>query len=353
MNLVDNALLALASIMWMGMLLILFGKQENVPGADALAGAVWSMVHLFLGFLLFMGAFVAWVYFRGGFNWVTPPAGPRWAWVIAGYALVIFASAMAALYKLSGSAGTAMSGRIVEIAAWLLPALALFGGLLMVNGYWLGTSLESFGRLLLRVAFWSSLAGSGIAFTTWVRDSVTAAKTELEAIGERDAARQQGEFTWIDCLDQGLQFPSRQQFTNCRMDPPVRERPMARSHAIAEWLNAPADALAGDAAPETSVFPATNDVPNEQTFVSLIFKGLHRKAEPIAKPLDGMSNPAVQSSKSFGRETERILWTPDRQGASATIHGESLRRGLVGFRAHGTGRPCDAVERIDQRLVGL
>ncbi|MCC6754598.1 MAG: hypothetical protein IT266_11510 [Saprospiraceae bacterium] len=351
MNLVDNALLALATIMWIGILFILFGKMNHVSGGDAVAGAVWSLIYLFLGFLLFMGAFVAWAYFRGGFNWVMPPLGPRWAWLVIGFTLVIFVSAMAALCKMSGAAGTGLPGHIVETAAWLLPALALFGGLLMVNGSWLGSYPEAMGKLLLLVAFWSSLAGSGVAVAAWVRNSATAAKEEVEAIGERDAERKKQMLSEIDQLDTALQFHSLLQFTDFRMDPEIRDRALARIHAVEGWPDAVARSLAGDAALEAFVFLAANDVPNKQPFVLGVEGGLQHTTEYVAKTLEGTSDPAVLSSEWFSWEMERILRTLDRLETTPSTHGEKLRQLREAFRTHGGGRPYEAADRLDRWLV--
>ena len=158
MNIVGYILLGLSTLLFFGIVLILFNKESSRRGSGS--SYTWSMG--FLHLLLFgcMAILAGIISSKGGFAWVGWSGISRFLLVGSGLILSIVGSCLWALFKMDEDLRKGLLKLGSNTVPVLIPLMLLLSGGMLLNDHWRSTIPASTYQWPLMIA--TALGGIGI-----------------------------------------------------------------------------------------------------------------------------------------------------------------------------------------------
>ena len=319
-----NILIGVAFIIYLGMLVLLFGTRVR-SGQDGMAyGIVMLMANL--GFVICLGIVTAMIGSKGGFSWIGSEGSPKFLIVSAGFIVamtgVVFFSLLEDLESRENF--VRMIVRMVQV---MLPLLLLASAAILFNDDWRLTLPKLTYKLPLVIA----LVCGVIAIAWMLNRSATNANKRVQAASDYEKRDYQNYLDNIENADVMKEMVFLLGYTHANHYPEVRERALAKIKSRPDWQEELARRIQTKWAPDVFTFLASNEVIDKAMFVEPIKEGLLIQAERIRKEIRTAAYASQLPSDHFYRDVQRALQTVDKFSDMATDYRpavEEMRKAL-------------------------
>ena len=310
MNIIGNLLLVIATILFVCILSLVFGKAPR--NGDGLVGYGWGMIILNLGFAITMILVSLIIGFKGGFDWVAKTTSSRFWMVTAGLLGAVITAGLSGLFKFEQGPVPMVIRSLSSFGPVLIPLVLIGAGFILMNsGLKSAVPMPIYKWPLILVSV-IGIAGvvSGVAGELAMRQRNKAAIRESnKTFNDNNHNRILSE---IDSCDVTKNLVFILVYTGDNQDKDIKEKAVAKVKTHPQWQEELIRLLQSDWAPEPLQFLAFNNVDDPKLFLEPVNEGLLNQARLIRERIRRCSHPSHFYPGIFMWEVERVLLTAER-----------------------------------------
>ncbi|MCF8248244.1 MAG: hypothetical protein K9J37_23655 [Saprospiraceae bacterium] len=303
MNLIGNILLGVTTLIYFGLLSLVYGSHNR--SGDAGVGYAFTLVLSNVGFIVCLAIVTAIIGSKGGFSWVGTYGGlPRFVWVSAGFIL-----AMTGIFFFTVQEGLGALAAIVrQIAPGLLPLLVIVGAAVLLNDGWRATVPP----LIFKLPILVTVGAGAVVLLVLMGAKFTQSAENAKAASEAGSSRHQNDLANIDSIDVMKEIVFLFVYTDANQDPELRERAIASIKSRPDWQEELVRRIQTDWAPEVFTFLASNEVDDKILFPEAVKQGALIQARLIREDIRKCRDGYDLYAGKFSWEVERVLRSVDK-----------------------------------------
>lgn len=309
MAILGNFTLALATLVYIGMLSLLFGRM---PSGDAVVGYAWSVIIYNLIFAISMIATAGAIGATGGFAWIPGSGSARFGWVAFSLvsAIIIFATATL-FYRELGQVNIVFRSMVL-LSAIVLPAVLIITGFILVNPSFRSSLPGEWYTWPATGIAWFGMAGMAVLMAMWVSNSVKKQAADLKHVTEYNDTNQQRLLQEIDEIDVENQFAMLMVYTGKNQDKVVWTKALEKVKSHPDWQGELIRLIDNQGVLEAFTFLAYHEVPDPIVMAEAVNRGIGYHADYFRRRIRECNHPSNLYPGMFSFYTERMLLTANR-----------------------------------------
>ena len=312
MSLLGNILLVIATLIFFGIVSLLFGKDPR--GSDGLMGYAWGMIILNLAFAVAMILVSLIIGSKGGFEWVAQTSSSRFWLVTIGLLGAVITTGLSGLFRFENGPVPFLIRSTSSFGPVLIPLVLIVSGFILLNsGLKASVPLPVYKWPLVIVSIFGIVGVASAIFgeIAMHQKNRAAIMKDNNAFYDANDARILSE---IDSCDVTKNLVFILVYTGDNQDPDIKHKAVAKVKTHPEWEQELIRLLQTDWAAEPLQFLAFNDVDNPALFLEPVRLGVINQARLIRERINRCSHPSHFYPGMFNWEVERVLRTVDRFG---------------------------------------
>lgn len=305
MTVIGNLLLAIATLVYAGLLSIIYAK--NIPrSGDYVVGYFWSILILNAAFILSIVLTFCIIAAKGGFSWLGHSAVARFFIVGGALLCMLITIALAAFFKNEPGPMPVFLRSLTAIIPIVLPLVLLVAGFILINQISIPPSTYKWPLMI--ACLMAVLAMIGF-FGMFISEQAANNKAIREDNARFEDKNRKRILQDIDSCDVMKDMVFILVFTDANQSEEIRQKALAKIKSHPQWQQELATRLQSDWAPEAFNFLASNKVDSPGLFILPLKEGIIRQSKLIRERIRRCSHPSHFYQGQFVWEVERVLRT--------------------------------------------
>lgn len=346
MTLLGNALMVVATLIFLGLASLLLGKAPAASG-DSLMGYAWGMIMLNIAFAICISLVYIVVGMKGGFDWIGSSSTSRFWTVTLLLLSAVITTALTGLFKYEHGPVPGLLRVYSSFAPLVIPVILIGVAMILLNDSLRISVSPSLIKWPLYVVAILGVTGSGSAVWGFIAQSMKNQNARMEAeanFQDENHLRILGE---IDSCNVMTSMVSILVFTGDNQPQEIMQKALAKVKTNPDWQQELIRLMGTDWAPEVFQFLASNPVDDPALFAQPLKEAIQIQARLIRESIQRSSHPSHFYAGRFGWEIERVIRTVDKFQGNGTDYLPDMKalRGAL-------DEPTD-IEKVDFKCTAL
>ncbi len=317
MTILGNALLVIATLLFLGLASMLLGKAPSGSG-DSLMGFAWGMIILNLAFSICIILVYTLVAIKGGLEWAGSSSSQRFWRVTLLLLAALITSALAGLFKYEHGPVPGLLRVYSSFAPLVIPLVLIGAAGILLNDNLRTSVSPSLYKYPLYLAAIIGVTGSASALFGSIAQSMRNQKARVEAAANFEDENHLRILGEIDSCNVMTSMVNILVFTGDNQPEEIMQKAVAKVKTNPEWQQELIRLMGTDWAPEVFQFLASNPVDDPALFAQPLKEAIQIQARLIRESIQSSSHPSHFYAGRFGWEIERVIRTVDKFQGNGT-----------------------------------
>jgi len=311
MTLLGNIFIGLAALIFFLFFSLVYLKGQS-RSSDAVVGELWGAMLLNLVFLGLMVVVVLIILSNGGFDWVSPHTGMRYALVFLGLITAVITATLDVMMRGEPTSSAVFFRLSFGLLPIVIPIILLSSSMILLNEGLRSALPHGVYRIPLIGVFGLGVLGVAVFLWDLMGQINQNNKLRIDEFAERELRIHNQHLADIDACDVSKDMVFILVLTDANHDQDVRERAVAKIKTRPDWQEELIRRLESGWASQVFIFLASNEVDDKQLFAEPLRSGILNQAEAIRGSIRRSTHSADFYPDRFSWEVERVIRTVEK-----------------------------------------